>query len=162
MRIFVTGGTGLVGRRLIPRLVERGDRVILLSRRSMPPANSETVTGDPSVAGPWLEHLADCDAVIHLAGEPILARRWRSKFRKKLFDSRVLSTQLIAETLAKQPLRSDGSPKVLVSASATGYYGAHDNEDLDENDPPGDGFLADICKAWEKPPPNLLSLLVCA
>jgi uncharacterized protein (TIGR01777 family) len=111
--------------------------------------NCESITGDPSIAGPWLDKLAESDAIIHLAGEPILARRWRAKFRRRLYDSRVQSTKLIAETLAKQPRCADGSPKVFVCASAIGWYGIHDNEELDEDDPPGSDFLAELCKDWE-------------
>lgn len=141
MRVFVTGGTGLVGRRVVGRLRERGDDVVILSRR---PA-AGVVTGDPAVAGPWLDELRSCDAVIHLAGEPIAAHRWTTKFRQKVFDSRVQSTRLIAGALA------DGSPKAVVSASAVGYYGMFEDNPTEfvETDPPGSGFLADVCVAWE-------------
>jgi uncharacterized protein len=147
MRVFVTGGTGLVGRRVVGRLRERGDEVVVLSRRPAP----GVVTGDPAVAGPWLDELASCDGVIHLAGEPIAAHRWTTRFRQKVFDSRVKSTTLIAETLAKSPTRADGAPRVLVSTSAVGYYGAFEDNPTEfvEADPPGSGFLADVCVAWE-------------
>ena len=147
MRIFLTGGTGLIGRRLLARLTERGDEVVVLSRSVNPQPG--WVTGEPTIPGPWLDELATCDAVVHLAGEPILGRRWRASFRKKLYDSRIVSTRLIAETLAKQPLRADGSAKVFVCASAIGYYEDRGSEDLDESDPPGVGFLPDLCKDWE-------------
>ena len=147
MRVLVTGGTGLVGRRVVGRLRERGDDVVVLSRS----AGAGTVTGDPTVAGPWLDELASCDGVIHLAGEPIAAHRWTTKFRQKVRDSRVESTRLIAEQLAKSPTRADGSPKVLVSTSAVGYYGMFEDNPTEfvEADPPGSGFLADVCAAWE-------------
>ena len=147
MRVLVTGGTGLVGRRVVGRLRERGDDVVVLSRS----AGAGTVTGDPTVAGPWLDELASCDGVIHLAGEPIAAHQWTTKFRQKVRDSRVESTRLIAEQLAKSPTRADGSPKVLVSTSAVGYYGMFEDNPTEfvEADPPGSGFLADVCAAWE-------------
>jgi len=147
MRVLVTGGTGLVGRRVVGRLRERGDDVVVLSRS----AGAGTVTGDPTVAGPWLDELASCDGVIHLAGEPIAAHRWTTKFRQKVRDSLVESTRLIAEQLAKSPTRADGSPKVLVSTSAVGYYGMFEDNPTEfvEADPPGSGFLADVCAAWE-------------
>jgi uncharacterized protein (TIGR01777 family) len=87
---------------------------------------------------------------VHLAGENVFARRWRSRFKQRIRDSRVNSTCLIAESLAKQPRRSDGSPKALVSASAVGFYGFHDREELDEDSPPGSDFLAEVCVEWEK------------
>lgn len=147
MRVFVTGGTGLVGRRVVGRLRDRGDEIVVLSRRPAP----GVVTGDPAVAGPWLDELASCDGVIHLAGEPIAAHRWTTTFRQKVFDSRVQSTRLIGESLAKSPTRADGSPKVLVSASAVGYYGMFEDNPTEfvESDPSGSGFLADVCVAWE-------------
>jgi uncharacterized protein (TIGR01777 family) len=147
MRVFVTGGTGLVGRRVVGRLRDRGDEIVVLSRRPAP----GVVTGDPAIAGPWLDELASCDGVIHLAGEPIAAHRWTTRFRQKVLDSRVRSTKLIAETLAKSPTRADGSPRALVSTSAVGYYGMFEDNATEfvESDPPGSGFLADVCVAWE-------------
>ena len=152
MRVLVTGGTGLVGRRLLPRLRERGHDVLVLSRRTAPPLpdGCTLVTGDPAVAGPWLDRLPSCDAIVHLAGENVFAHRWRKRFKQLLYSSRIDSTKLIAETLAQQPLRADGSPKILVSASAVGYYGPRDREELDEESPPGSDFLATICIDWEK------------
>jgi uncharacterized protein (TIGR01777 family) len=147
MRVFVSGGTGLVGRRVVGRLRDRGDEAIVLSRSP----GAGTVTGDPTVAGLWLDELASCDGVIHLAGEPIAAHRWTTRFRQKVLDSRVRSTGLIAEALAKAPTRLDGSPRVLVNASAVGYYGMFEDNSTEfvEADPPGSGFLADVCVAWE-------------
>jgi uncharacterized protein (TIGR01777 family) len=156
MRVFVTGGTGLVGRRVVARLRDRGDGVIVLSRAAGPlkrlPAGTRVVVGDPSRPGPWQTELAACDAVIHLAGESIAGHRWSAQFKAELRRSRVESTRLIAETLAKSPTRSDGTPKVLVSASAVGYYGMHEDNptEFTEDDPPGTGFLADLCVAWEQ------------
>jgi uncharacterized protein (TIGR01777 family) len=151
MRVLVTGGTGLVGRRLLTRLLERGDQVLALSRRENPelPAGCTPLQGDPAVSGSWLDELADCDAVVHLAGENVFARRWRKRFRRRLYDSRIDSTKLIAAKLAKCPRRADGSAKAFISASAVGYYGPRGREELDEVSPPGDDFLARICVDWE-------------
>ena len=156
MRVFVTGGTGLVGRRVVARLRDRGDELTVLSRSTDAaqrlPAGTRVLTGDPTVPGPWLEELAASDGVIHLAGESVAGHRWSSEFKDKLRSSRVESTRLIAETLAKSPVRPDGTPRVLVNASAIGYYGGHEDNptEFTEDDLPGSGFLADLCVAWEK------------
>src|SRR5436305_12985984 len=80
MKVFVTGGTGLIGRRLLPALLARGDSVVSLSRK---PAEArpgfEPVVGDPVTPGEWLGELADCDAVVHLAGEPVAGKRWTAE-----------------------------------------------------------------------------------
>ncbi len=155
MRVFVTGGTGLVGRRLVTRLTARGDSVVVLSRapaKAKVPPGTEVVEGDPATAGPWLDELATADGVVHLAGESIAGHRWSTAFRQKVLESRVNSTRLIAETLAKNPTRPDGTPRVLVNASAVGYYGNfRDNPtEFVEDDRPGSGFLPDVCVAWER------------
>ena len=85
MRVFITGGTGLVGSRLIRRLRQRGDEVVLLSRR--PPTGPADpgvlgVVGDPALAGPWMDAVADCDAVVNLVGENIFARRWTAEIKE--------------------------------------------------------------------------------
>src|SRR6478672_9584447 len=155
MRILVTGGTGLVGRRIVARLRERGDDGVVLSRsedaQARLPVGTHIVTGDPAVAGPWLDELSACDGVIHLAGEPIVGHRWSAEFKQKVRDSRANSTRLIAETLARSPAKPDGSPRVLVNASAIGFYGVFEDNSTEfvETDLPGTGFLASVCTAWE-------------
>jgi uncharacterized protein (TIGR01777 family) len=154
MRVFVTGGTGLIGSRLVPRLRQRGDKVVLLTRRPAAVrdqfAGCTVVEGDPMAAGPWTDALADCDAVVNLAGENIFARRWNEDFKRLLMDSRVKTTDNVVAALARKPRTEAGAPKVLVNASAVGYYGPHADEELDENSPPGDDLLARVCVAWEK------------
>jgi uncharacterized protein len=151
MRVFVTGGTGLVGRRIVQILRDRGDDVTVLSRStdaaSKLPPGTQIVPGDPTTPGPWLDQLTATDGVIHLAGEPIAGGRWTAEFKQKVLDSRVKSTGLIAETLAKAP-----AGKVLVNASAVGYYGMYRENATEfvEDDLPGTGFLADVCIAWER------------
>ncbi len=155
MRILVTGATGLIGRRLIPRLLALGDTVLPLSRKPLAPdafgaSPCEPLHGDPAVAGPWLDSLSACDAVVHLAGEPVLGRRWNDAVLKSLRDSRVESTKRIADALAAHPLRADGTPKVFVSGSAVGIYGADTGMvELSEDAPAGTDELASICVAWE-------------
>ena len=155
LRILVTGATGLIGRRLIPALLERGDTVLPVSRKPIPagsfgPGSIESIVGDPALAGPWLDSISTCDAVVNLAGEPILGHRWDDDFLKRIRDSRVNATALIAGALAKNPMRADGSPKACVSGSAVGYYGADTGTaERIESSPAGDDSMAKICVDWE-------------
>ena len=154
-RILVTGATGLIGRRLIPVLLKRGDTVLPLSRKPIPvdmfgPGNQEPIIGDPAMAGAWLNSISTCDAVVNLAGEPILGHRWNDDFLKKVRDSRVNPTALIAAALAENPMRADGAPKSFVSGSAVGYYGADTGTtERIESAPAGDDAMAKICVDWE-------------
>jgi uncharacterized protein (TIGR01777 family) len=147
MHVFLTGATGLIGRALVPALCAAGHEVIALSRRTAPgrsPGGAEVVQGDPTRPGPWQEALARCDACVHLAGEPVAAGRWSDERKRAIRESRVASTRLLAEAIAR------GGPRVLVSGSAVGYYGSRGDEELDETSPPGDDFLARVCVAWEE------------
>jgi uncharacterized protein (TIGR01777 family) len=155
MRVFVTGGTGLVGTRLVWRLLGRGDEVVLLTRRPDQARQifgtaGEVIEGDPTAAGGWADAALSCDGVVNLAGENIFAHRWNDAFKTRIRESRVASTRHVAEALAGKPLRGDGRPRVLVNASAIGYYGTHGDEDLDENSPAGSDFMAGVCVDWEK------------
>jgi len=154
MRVFLTGATGLVGARLVKRLLERGDDAVVLTRRpdfakQQLGSAVTAVEGDPGRQGDWMAKAAACDGVISLVGENIFSRRWNPEFKKVLVDSRVNSTQNVAQALASSPRRSDGTSKVLVSASAIGYYGPHGDEELTEASPPGADFLAKLCVDWE-------------
>jgi uncharacterized protein (TIGR01777 family) len=149
VRIFVTGGTGLVGRHLIAALVERKDAVVCISRhemraRSLLPVGVEVVVADPCEPGPWQDVVADCDAVVNLAGESLADGRWTEP-RKQLFRrSRLEVTRNLAAAIGR-----DEAPGVLVSASATGYYGNGGDRALDETCEPGHDFLARLAREWE-------------
>jgi hypothetical protein len=155
MRVFVTGGTGLVGSRLVKKLLERGDKPVVLTRRysharqALGP-NVDLAEGDPMQPGEWMQKVEDCDGVIHLAGENVFARRWNAAFKQLLVDSRVKSTANVAEALRRKPKRGDGSPKVLVNASAIGIYGPRGDEEVTEETPPGHDFLSNLCVEWER------------
>jgi len=142
MRVLVTGSTGLVGRALSIHLRERGDEVLCLVRRS--PAGADEVQWDPT-EGTCDAAAFDVDAVVHLAGENIGARRWSKGQMLKIRESRVAGTRLISEGAVRITRR----PKVLVSASAIGFYGDRGDEELREDSARGDGFLADVCADWE-------------
>ncbi|MHC4099572.1 MAG: TIGR01777 family oxidoreductase [Planctomycetota bacterium] len=154
MRVFVTGATGLVGRRLVADRLQRGDQVVVLTRDGArarrvlsPPGveHLEVVEGEPSAAGAWRRHVSGCDAVVHLAGAGVGDRRWSAAYKKILVDSRVESTRQVAGAIEA----ADERPSVLVTASATGYYGACD-AGVDETAPPGDDFLARLAVRWEE------------
>jgi uncharacterized protein len=152
MRVFVTGGTGLIGTRLVRQLLKRGDQAVVLSRRPEEAAKRfgpacTVVPGDPTQSGAWTDAVAGCDAVVNLAGENVFGRRWNAEVKALLHDSRVRATQNVADALRRQ---TDGRPRTLVNASAIGYYGPHGDEELTEDSPPGDDFLARLCIDWEK------------
>jgi uncharacterized protein (TIGR01777 family) len=154
MKVFVTGGTGLIGTRLVPRLRERGDTAVLLTRRPAVarerlPAECTVVEGDPMHPGAWMNAIDDCDGVINLVGENIFARRWNDEFKTLLHDSRVKSTEHVVQALTRNPRTPAGQPKVLVNSSAIGYYGPHGDEELTEESPPGEDTLARLCIDWE-------------
>lgn len=151
MRVFLAGGTGMVGSRIARLLIRRGDLPVILTRsagrarRNPDLAGADLVEGDPTRPGPWAEALAGCDAAINLVGEGIFERRWSPEVRRLLRSSRVDSTRNLVAALT--PLASP--PPVLVQASAIGYYGHRGDQVLTESDPPGDDFLARICVEWE-------------
>ncbi len=154
MKIFVMGGTGLIGSALVSRLTSRGDEVVLLTRR---PAHAQErwgnqctiVEGDPMKAGPWMQVVNDCEAVVNLVGESIFARRWNDEFKKLLRDSRINSTQNVVQALAQSPKTAAGNPKVLVNGSAIGYYGPCGDEELTEETLAGSDMLAQLAFEWE-------------
>lgn len=155
MRVFVTGGTGLVGSHLVRRLRERKDEVVVLTRRPVVAREQlgsacTIVEGDPTQPAAWMGAVHDCDAVVNLAGENLFSRRWNEEFKALLRDSRVRSTANVVQALSESPRSSAGDPKVLVNASAVGYYGPRGDEELTEETPHGDDFLARLCVDWEQ------------
>jgi uncharacterized protein (TIGR01777 family) len=149
MRVTVTGATGRVGGALVSALRGRGDDVTVLSRSPgkarQALAGVDAVAWDPSAGPAPDEALAGRDAVVHLAGEDV-AQRWTEDAKRRIRDSRETGTRnLVAGLRASEP-----RPRVLVSASAVGWYGARGDEELDEQVPAGDDFLARVVTAWER------------
>jgi len=147
MQVTITGGTGLIGRRLTELLLADGHTVHLVSRSPKTGVDSRAALfmWDTEKAGPPIECLEGSDAVVHLAGES-LAQRWTSESKRRMHDSRVKGTAQLLEAIGKLST----PPQVLVSASAIGYYGSRGDEVLTETSAPGEGFLPDLCKDWEE------------
>jgi uncharacterized protein (TIGR01777 family) len=155
MRLFITGATGLVGRRLLLDRLERGDQVTVLSRDAAAAGrlfaadanpNVTVVEGDPARPGPWQKALDGCDAVIHLAGAPVAGKRWSKSYKERIWRSRVDSTHQVVEAMreAKRP------PTTFVCASAIGWYGETGSTKTDERAPRAEGdFFGDLAGAWE-------------
>ena len=149
MRIFLTGATGLIGRRFVADRLSRGDTLTIVSRDAGRAqalgASIDVIEADLMRPGIWQKRVDGCDAVVHLAGAGVADRRWNAAYRKLLVDSRVESTRRIVEAID----RAGARPPVLVNASAVGYYGACGDRPLDESAPAGDDFLAGLTVQWE-------------
>lgn len=142
MKVLVSGSSGLVGSALTQKLQSESHEVVRLVRGR---SNSDAIVWSPTEQAIEAERLEGFDAIVHLAGENIASGRWTTAKKQQILDSRVQGTQLLATTLAKL----ERPPRVLVSASAIGFYGNRGDEPLEEDSPPGEGFLAEVCRAWE-------------
>ena len=144
MHVLISGSTGLVGTELVDYLKRKGHHPLRLVRRKGPFAEPQIVW-NPETGQLNPAELEGIDAVIHLAGENIAAGRWTEARKRKIMESRVKGTQLLAETLA----RLNNPPSVFISASAIGIYGDRGDTVLTEVSGAGRGFLAETCKRWE-------------
>ena len=141
MRCLVSGASGLIGRTIVKRLAQRGDSIVRLVRGGA----GDGVSWDPDSGRIDLAGADGIDAVIHLAGENIASGRWSAERKRRILHSRAYGTRLLCECLAN--LRRP--PRVFLCASAVGFYGDAGESERTEASPPGRGFLADVCAAWE-------------
>ncbi len=145
MRVLVTGATGFVGRRLLAHL----DDVVVLSRDPDRARALLAVKGAvrwDATSPPPQEAFDGVEAVVHLAGESVARGRWTAAKKQSIHDSRVQGTKYLVDGIS----RLASPPRVLVSASAVGFYGSRGDEVLDESSAPGADFLADVCRGWEE------------
>jgi len=143
MKILVSGSHGLVGKALTTSLVNAGHEIVSLVRQS---ANDSEIEWHPNQGKINGEQLEGFDVVVHLAGESIASGRWTEEKKRKIRESRVKGTELLSSALA----RLSQPTSTFISASAIGFYGSRGDELLTEESAPGDGFLPEVCVAWEK------------
>jgi uncharacterized protein (TIGR01777 family) len=143
MNIFVTGSSGLIGTKLCENLNQQKYSVYKLNRNS---ASINTNSPDWDINIMQSKQNIDANVFIHLAGENIAAKRWSTKQKKKIYDSRILGTKAIVDKIIASP----NKPQTFICASAIGYYGDREQELLDEQSASGDNFVAKVCKDWEQ------------
>lgn len=150
MKVVITGATGFLGRPICKMFLQAGHAVTALTRN---PERAHTTLGtqveclawgENAVPG-WKQAVAEADAVVHLAGEPIGAQKWTPAFKQKILASRVKTTRMLVAAICE----GQSKPGALISASGINYYGDRKNETVTEETKPGDDFLAQICRQWE-------------
>jgi uncharacterized protein (TIGR01777 family) len=151
VKVAITGGTGFIGKALVAHLRARGDDVIVWTRDpSRAPTGVTAVSADLENPGPWQDIVDGVDGIVHLAGESIGARRWSAREKQLIRDSRIETARHLVEAID----RADKKPRVLISASAVDYYAYAypplDDDEVTEADPPGETFLARVCRDWER------------
>lgn len=152
MKVLITGATGFVGKRLARRLADKGHALVVLTRKpdqiaSRLPLPAQAFKWNAEEEAAPAAAFAGVDAVLHLAGEGIAEHRWSAAQKQKIYQSRIAGTQNLMRAIVALP--EDKRPKVVVSASAIGFYGDRKNELLDESSKMGAGFLAEVCGDWE-------------
>jgi len=150
VNVFFTGGTGFIGHNTIDALVARGDRCTVVSRSGAAPWTHDgvrVVKADPRTAGAWQEEIARADAVVNLAGAPLVEppKRWSDAQKAEIVGSRIETTRRVVEAVL-----AAGKSLPLLSGSAVGYYGTRGDDVLDEESGPGSGFLSDVVLEWEQ------------
>ena len=171
MKLLLTGCTGFIGRELIPLLIKEGHSLTVISRQTKGRLNTivndsriKVIQMNPAESSSWDKEeiqnsLKSCEGVINLAGEPIAEKRWTTDHCKEITNSRIETTKNLIQNLRN--LRKP--PKVLINASAIGFYGSHSQTEFTEENIQGDDFLANLCKEWEftaKNKPRATRLLI--
>ncbi len=150
MKIFIAGGTGYIGQKLVPALIAEGHELSILTRSQ---AKAEKLFGDScqlvewdlNPESPWAEQISEADALVNLSGENLASGRWTEKRRRLFLQSRIDSTRALVEAVRRARQR----PKVLINSSAIGFYPGSDEKKMTEETPPGKHFLASLCTQWE-------------
>ncbi|MFN8577642.1 MAG: TIGR01777 family oxidoreductase [Candidatus Sericytochromatia bacterium] len=151
MNIFITGGTGLIGKILVKRLIERGDNVTVITRNKDKAKKFfydkvNIIEGNIIQKGDWQNIIGNFDTIINLAGEPVASKRWTESEKQNIYDSRIKTTDNIVEAIKK----SKNKPQNLINASAVGYYGFQaDEREINETETSGKDFLSYLCRDWE-------------
>ncbi|MEJ5351860.1 MAG: TIGR01777 family oxidoreductase [Melioribacteraceae bacterium] len=148
-KIIITGATGLIGRKISEFLIKDKNHLIIFSRRPEEAKKiitnaAEYVLWDYENSSEWKEYLEDADAVINLAGESIISKRWNEKTKQRIYNSRIISTRSLVNAIKE----TTHKPECFISASAVGFYGNR-NEEVNENSEKGNGFLANLVFDWE-------------
>lgn len=157
IRIFITGASGFVGTHLIRALTANQIEVIGLSRgKGRSEGLVRWVQGISSEPGDWQKEIDGCHGVINLAGEPVVGKRWSPEVKQRIRDSRVKTTSCVVDAIERAKIR----PSVLISASAVGLYPKNLETAMDENTPPADDFLGEVCQEWERAAQRVESLKV--
>ena len=171
MKLLLTGCTGFIGRELIPLLIKEGHSLTVISRQSKVKLKAiaidqsiNVIQMNPAKSSSWdkeeiQDSLKNCEGIINLAGEPIAEKRWTNDHCKEITNSRIETTKNLIKSLRN--LRKP--PKVLINASAIGFYGSHPQTEFTEENIQGDDFLANLCKEWEsnaKNKPRATRLLI--
>jgi uncharacterized protein len=147
MKVVISGGSGFIGQPLARALLARGDDVVVLTRNpSQVRAGRPLVWNPDASSGDWKSEVASASAVINLAGENVAGGRWTAARKRRIVDSRLTGTRALVEALQSQPARK----RVLVNASAVGFYGIRGDDLLTEKDDSGSGFLAGVVRRWEE------------